>query len=90
MPSIEKHIELSLKRTGREYREIHEWLDGNNISHDDIIARHDIVNIQKFLPVVEKRFGEDGVKEYLQHIKDDCDNNVFIRILRMIRRFRFL
>jgi hypothetical protein len=81
MVSLEKHIQLSLKRTGKEYRELHEWLDGKNISYKERLSRHNINNISKLLPVVEKRFGKDGVREYIQHIKDDCNNNILVRIL---------
>lgn len=28
MPSIEKHVKASLEKTGKDYREIHVWLDG--------------------------------------------------------------
>ena len=27
MPTIEKHIQKSIERTGKEYKEIHEWID---------------------------------------------------------------
>ncbi len=85
MPSIEKHIQLSLKRTGNEHREIHKWLDSNSISYRDRIARHSIVNIPNFLPIVERQFGKEGAREYLQHIKDDYENNILLRIFKKIR-----
>ena len=28
MPTINEHFKLSLKRTGKEYRELHEWIEG--------------------------------------------------------------
>ena len=27
MPPIEKHIQASIERTGKDYRDIHEWID---------------------------------------------------------------
>jgi hypothetical protein len=27
VPSIEKHIQTSIERTEKDYREIHEWID---------------------------------------------------------------
>ena len=89
MPLIEKHIELSLKRTGKEYREIHEWMDGKSITYKERVARHSITNIPEFLPIIEKMFGKDGVNEYLQHIKDDYENNIALRIVKKLRKFKF-
>ena len=85
MPAIEKHIELSLKRTGKEYREVHEWMEGNGISYNEKSARHDIANIAKFLPVVEKQFGTDAVHEYLQHIKDDYENHILLKAISKVK-----
>ena len=88
MPSLEKHIALSKKRTGKEYREVHEWLDGR-MSYKERIARHDIVYMQKFLPLIEKKFGKAGAREYLQHLKDDHEKSIFLmiygKIVKMLR-----
>ena len=89
MPSIKKHIKLSLKRTGKEYREIHEWMDRRTIGHKNIVARHNIMNIPNFLPVVEKQFGKDGVREYLQHIKDDYEDHIVLKIFNKLKKFKF-
>lgn len=85
MPSIEKHTQLSLKRTGKEYREIHEWMDGKNINYKDRVARHRISNIPKFLPIVEKEFGKDAAKEYLKHIEEDYENSLVLRVWKILR-----
>lgn len=29
MPPIDKHIKVSMERTEKEYREVHEWLDAD-------------------------------------------------------------
>ncbi len=89
MPPIEEHIKLSLKRTGRGFREVHEWMDGKNVSYKDKVARHNIMNIPDFMPVVEKEFGKDGVREYLQHIKDDYENHIVLKIFNKLKRFKF-
>jgi len=89
MPSIEEHTNISLKRTGKKYSEVHEWLDGKNVRDEEKIARHDILNIPKFLPIVKKRFGSEGGKEYLQHIKDDCGNTILLKIFKTIKRIKF-
>ena len=87
MPSIEKHIELSLERTGKEYKEIHEWMDGRGVSYKEIAARHRITNVPKFLPIIEREFGKDAVGEYLRHIEDDYENNLVLRVWKILRKF---
>jgi len=89
MPSIKEHVKLSLKRSGKGYREVHEWMDRKRISCKERIARHNIANIPKFLPFVEKQFGKDGINEYLQHIKDDYEKNVVMKIFMTAKKFRF-
>ena len=89
MPSIEKHIKLSLKRTGKECKEINEWLDGKYTSSKDRVIRHNILNIPKFLPVIKEQFGEDSIKEYLQHIKDDYEINTIFKIIKKTKRLKF-
>lgn len=86
MPPVEKHVELCMKRTGKSFREVHEWMDSKEIGMEEIVARHDIANILRFLPIIKKQFGEEGIKAYLQHIKDDYENNMMQRILRRIKR----
>jgi hypothetical protein len=87
MPSLEGHIKLSLKRTGKDYRRLHEWLDGKDVSHKDRFERHSIINVIKFLPFVKKEFGVGGVKEYLRHLKDDYKINVLHRLLKRVKLF---
>ncbi len=82
MPSIEKHTELSLKRTGKGFKELHEWME------EDKLARHDIANILELLPAVEKLFGKESQKEYLWHIRDDYELNIAWRILRKLRKLK--
>lgn len=87
MPSIEKHIQLSLERTGKEHRQIHEWMDGNNLSPKERLERHRTANIPKFLPIVENKFGKPSAKEYLQHIEDDNNNNPLLKPLKFLGKF---
>ncbi|MBI5551796.1 MAG: hypothetical protein HY911_09840, partial [Desulfobacterales bacterium] len=44
MPSIEKHIEVSTQRTGKSYREVHEWIDDPQYKNE----RHDITRVLEF------------------------------------------
>jgi len=89
MPSIEKRVKLSLERTGREYKEIHEWMDEEYRKPNIYPRRHDITNIPILLPVVERNFGKEGVKEYLYHIRDDYENNALLRFLRKLKKAKF-
>ena len=88
MPPVEKHVKLSLGRTGKEYRDIHEWFDSKEVSYNERVARHNIINIPKYLPSIKKQFGEEGAKEYLYHIKEDYEHNILFRALRKIRGIR--
>ena len=67
MPSIEKHAEISLKRTGKSYKEVHEWID--DPQHKD--ARHDITKIPDTFQMFKEKYGEEAAREYVQHLADD-------------------
>jgi glutaredoxin 2 len=69
MPPIEKHVKKSLERTGKEYREIHEWIDEPDHKNE----RHDITRILEFGKMFEEKYGEEGAQEYIQHIHDDLN-----------------
>lgn len=85
MPPINEHIKLSLKRTGKEYRELHGWMD-SEYKNPSGLRRHEIINIPENIKTVEKNFGRDAVKEFLWHIKDDCNQAKGI-IRRIISKF---
>ena len=67
MPSIEKHIETSTKRTGNPYREVHEWIDDPQYKNE----RHDITRVLEFSRMFEEKHGEEAAREYVQHLADD-------------------
>lgn len=67
MPPIKKHVEKSLARTGREYREIHEWIDDPDKKNE----RHDITKIPDTFQMFKEKYGEEGAREYVQHLSDD-------------------
>jgi hypothetical protein len=69
MPSIEKHIETSMKRTNKPYREIHEWID--NPEHKN--ERHDITRVLEFSRMFEDKYGKEAAEEYVQHLADDLN-----------------
>lgn len=69
MPSIEKHTEISKKRTNKSYREIHEWID--DPPHKD--ERHDITKIPDNFQMFREKYSEEAAREYVQHLADDLN-----------------
>ena len=69
MPSIEKHVEISMKRTGKAYPEVHEWIDDPQNKDE----RHDITRVLEFSRMFEKNYGEKAAVEYVQHLADDLN-----------------
>ncbi len=56
--------------------------------------RHDILNIPGHISFVSERWGSEGVKEFLHHIKDDYEfrleryeNNVVVKGLKKTMQF---
>ena len=68
MPSIEKHVETSRQRTGKNYLELHEWIDKDPATK---VERHDITKIYEYGKMIEEKYGPEGLQEYLRHIHDD-------------------
>jgi hypothetical protein len=69
MPSTEKHIETSLKRTGKPYHEIHEWIDDPQLKNE----RHDITRVLEVSRMFAEKYGEEAAREYVQHLADDLN-----------------
>jgi hypothetical protein len=67
MPSIEKHVETSKKITGKDYLEVHEWID-DPVNKN---ARHDITAIPDNFQMFKEKYGEEAAREYVQHLSDD-------------------
>ncbi len=68
MPSIEKHAETSRNRTGRDYLDLHEWIDKDPSTK---VERHNITKIHEYGQMMLDKYGSEGLQEYLQHIHDD-------------------
>ncbi len=68
MPPIEKHLKISLERTGKDYREVHEWIDGDPAKKTE---RHDVTKIYEYGQMFKDKYGDEALQEYLQHIHDD-------------------
>lgn len=68
MPALDVHLKNSKERTGKEYREIHEYLDGDPAKKPE---RHDITKIYEHGKMLEQKYGPEALGEYLEHIKED-------------------
>lgn len=73
MPSIDVHAKTSIERTGKEYKEVHEWIDKDEAKK---VERHDITKIPENAKEVALKWGQEGVNEYIQHIHDDIKKRI--------------
>lgn len=69
MPPTKEHYQSSLERTGKEWKEVHDWVDEPEYKNE----RHDFTRIADFTPIVREKFGDEGVYEYINHIREDMD-----------------
>lgn len=82
MPSLDEHMRRSEKRTGRDYRELNEWLDGSHASSLRRLERH--LRVKKYSEYVKDMWGEEGLEEYKNHVQDDFRR--FVPALGLIRK----
>ncbi len=68
MPPVAGHTKASMERTGKEYKEVHEWLD---LDPEQKAARHDITKIHEFGSMIEQKYGAEARQEYIRHLHDD-------------------
>lgn len=68
MPPVPGHTKSSLERTGRDYKEVHEWLD---LDQEKKAERHDITKIYEYGKMIEEKYGVEGRNEYIRHLHDD-------------------
>lgn len=68
MPPIEKHLKASIEKTGKDYKDVHEWIDSDP---DKKAERHDITKIYEYGKMIEEKYGKEGLQEYIRHIHDD-------------------
>lgn len=69
MPSIDKHVEASLLRTDKPYREVHEFIDDPQHKNE----RHDITRVLEFARMFTDKYGEEAAAEYVQHLAADLN-----------------
>lgn len=67
MPKISEHIQRSIDNTGKDYKEVHGFVDNAATK----FHRHDITRIFEIGKYFEKTQGQEAVQEYIQHIHDD-------------------
>ena len=70
MPPTAKHYATSKERVGRDHAALHDWID-DPVNKN---PRHDFTRIWEFAPLVRERFGEEGVAEYIEHLREDVEN----------------
>jgi hypothetical protein len=68
MPPVPSHTKSSLERTGKDYKEVHEWLD---MDPEKKAERHDITKIFEYGTMIERKYGVDARQEYIRHLHDD-------------------
>lgn len=73
MPPIEVHFKNSKQRTGREYEELHHWMDDDKLR---ALQVHDISKIHENIRYVREKWGEEAVEEFIFHIKEDMEHRV--------------
>lgn len=71
MPDVNTHCEISHKRTGKDYRELHIWIDEPKkfLGLNHKIKRHSFNKVYK--EYIKKTFGDKAVIEWLFHIALD-------------------
>jgi len=68
MPPVPGHTKSSMERTGKDYKEVHEWLD---LDPEKKAERHDITKIYEYGSMIEEKFGKEARDEYIRHLHDD-------------------
>jgi hypothetical protein len=72
MPPLDLHLKRSKLRTGKEYGELHHWIDDKLKA----LETHDIARIPENIKYVNEKWGEEGVTEFVLHIKEDIEHRL--------------
>jgi len=73
MPPLDAHLKNSKERTGKEYEELHHWMDNDKIKSPEV---HDISKIPANIKYVSRKWGEEEVAEFVLHIKEDMEHRL--------------
>ena len=68
MPPVPGHTKASMDRTGKEYKEVHEWID---LDPEKKAERHDLTKIFEYGTMIEQQYGKEAREEYIRHLHDD-------------------
>lgn len=77
---LKLHMQDSIKRTGKDYKDLHLWMNEDYQGMGN--GRHRIANIYETMPYVRKRWGEEGVIEFIYHINDDYERSILLKIVK--------
>ena len=86
MPKLEEHIKKSLERTGKEWRNVHEFLDGQHLSVLEKLRRHSPLVAVRNFGEIEKDSGQEGIREYVHHLKEDYRKFRLMVLWRLFER----
>lgn len=70
MPPYKTHLGTSLKRTEKEYVELHDWLD-NDPDKEVKTVRHSLDILPQNIEYVRDNWGDEAVTEFLLHVVED-------------------
>lgn len=73
MPPLDVHLKNSKQKTGKEYEELHRWMDDDKIKALEV---HDISKIHENIRYVREKWGEEAVREFIFHIKEDMEQRI--------------
>jgi len=96
MPSNQVHCAISKKRTGKTYKELHQWIDNNaddkSVSHR---SKNHFYSNELREEVFKKFGGAEAVSEWLFHIAlDNLDTSVtndwnYLKVNNNLHKFGF-
>lgn len=73
MPPLDAHLKNIKHRTGKEYEELHHWIDDDKIKAPEI---HDLGKIHENIAYVRERWGKAAVQEFVLHVKEDLEHRL--------------
>lgn len=71
MPPVKVHYDSSKGRKGREFKELHNWIDG-----PEKPLKHDLSRLKENLEYAGDKFGVAGADEYLIHLLEDLEHKI--------------
>lgn len=72
MPPFKEHLNTSLNRTNKDYKDLHDWVD-NNPDMEVKIDRHSLLSLAKNIKYVRATWGDEGVAEFILHVVEDIE-----------------